>query len=225
VIIVYCSEKGGSGKTTLAVEHAIWAFDRGRRVAVIDADRQFQAGHWLSKAEPQILVRQITGAGQAKAALTSLRKSHELVVVDVPAKLEKESIVILDAADVAVVPVMASPLDMRSAMVWSKNVLAAILRRHPGRPVVRFVINGLDMRTIVAREVLDFARRMNPPAAASHVRRLAEFVNAADNTSVTRMGYTARRGRADCERLFREVMELADDTTDAGRSKRRAANE
>lgn len=225
VIIIYCSEKGGSGKTTLAVEHAVWAFGRGINVAVIDADRQFQTGHWLQSAEPEIPVKQVTTPAEAKRALATLSKRFDLVLVDVPGKLDKESIVVLDEADIALVPIMASPLDVRSAMVWSKNVLAAIFRRHPGRPIVRFVINGVDMRTNVAREILDFAKRMNPPAVRTHIRRLTEFLNAADKTSVMRMGYAARKGRSDCGRFFREITRLAENAAKAGRTTRRAANE
>ena len=144
MIVVYCSEKGGSGKTTLCVEHAVWAFDQGVKVSVIDADRQFQAGHWIRAVEPQIPVREVSTLSEAKRAVATFRKTHELLIIDVPGKLEEESNSLLDEADVAIVPVMASPLDVRSAIVWSKNILSAIKRRHPGRPIVRFVINGID---------------------------------------------------------------------------------
>jgi len=149
MIVVYCSEEGGSGKTTLCVEHAVWAFDQGMKVAVIDADRQLQAGHWLKVAEPGIAVREVSTVKEAKRAVSTLRKTHQLLLIDVPGKLEKESIAVLDEADIAIVPVMASPLDVRSSMVWSRNILSAIHRRHAGRPVVRFVISGIDRRTTV----------------------------------------------------------------------------
>ncbi len=87
------------------------------------------------------------------------------MLVDVPGKLDKESIVLLDHADLAIVPVMASPLDVHSAVTWSKNVLAAVLRRHPGRPIVRFVINGLDLRTNVAKEILRFCQTHEPASS------------------------------------------------------------
>ena len=170
-------------------------------------------------------MRQVATTSEMKRALTALEKSHDLVIVDVPGKLEKESIVVLDVADVALVPVMASPLALRSAMVWSKSVLSAVLRRHPGRPIVRFVLNGLDKRTNVAREIREFSKRMSPPAAKSCVRRLSDFVNAADKSSVSRMGFATRRARADVGKLFTEVMQLAEKGAPAKRSRRKAANE
>jgi chromosome partitioning protein len=225
MVIVHCSEKGGSGKTTLCVEHAVWAFDRGVKVAVIDADRQVQSGHWLRQVEPAIPVAIVDATSAARQALRDFGDRFDLVLIDAPGKFESESIVLLDEADIALVPVMASPLDVRSAVTWSKNVLAAVLRRHPGKPVVRFVINGLDMRTNVAKEISEFANRMDPPATKARIRRLAEFVNAANRTSVMRMGYAARRGRADCVRLFREVAQLGERVEQDSHSTRRAANE
>jgi hypothetical protein len=109
-------------------------------------------------------------------------------------------------------------------MAWSKNVLSAVSRRHPGRPVVRFVINGLDKRTKVAREILDFADRMDPPAAKSYIRRLGDLISAANKTSVSRMGWRARHAASDVSRLFDEVTTLAENQPNAPRS-RRAANE
>jgi cellulose biosynthesis protein BcsQ len=224
MIVVYCSEEGGSGKTTLCVEYAVWAFDQGMKVAVIDADRQLQAGHWLKVAEPGIAVREVSTVKEAKRAVSTLRKTHELLLIDVPGKLEKESIAVLDEADIAIVPVMASPLDVRSSMVWSRNILSAIHRRHPGRPVVRFVISGIDRRTTVSREILDFADRMNPPALRTHIHRRAHFVNAADKTAVSRMGWGARRAATELARLFSEIAKLSEHPEKATQP-RRAANE
>jgi chromosome partitioning protein len=52
MIIALVNEKGGCGKTTLAVHIACWLADQGNDVAFVDADRQQSARRWISKAAP-----------------------------------------------------------------------------------------------------------------------------------------------------------------------------
>jgi len=47
MIIGFCNEKGGVGKTTLAIHTATWLARRGRRVVLVDLDTQAGVSHFL----------------------------------------------------------------------------------------------------------------------------------------------------------------------------------
>ena len=48
--------KGGVGKTTIAVHTAVYLHDRGFKVALVDCDRSASSASWVSEVEPEIRV-------------------------------------------------------------------------------------------------------------------------------------------------------------------------
>jgi len=212
MLISYVSVKGGSGKTSLSVAHAGWAFDNGYgSVGFLDADYQKLGSLWLKKAEPRIDVRQATTPAEVEKHLTSLLAKHRIVFADSPGGLDKQNIVLIKRAQLCVIPVMASPLDVHSAYAGAKQLVNAVARRHGGARTVRFVVNGLDNRTGLSKSIRHFAKRMDPPAAVHTVRRLVHIVNASDLSDPkipTRIPH-AKDARSDLAALFAELMELA----------------
>ncbi len=71
-VILVANPKGGSGKTTLSINLAGWLASQGRRVAMLDLDRQKSATHWLAARDmalPDIeLLRDGAGAARTSPA-------------------------------------------------------------------------------------------------------------------------------------------------------------
>jgi chromosome partitioning protein len=113
------SQKGGSGKTTLALHLAI-AAARSRKVLVIDLDPQQSAERWHairqratgSKDDPSI------AAGPYQKLADMLKTARllgaELVLIDTPPKLDKAIIPSLKAATMVLVPLKSSVLDLQA---------------------------------------------------------------------------------------------------------------
>lgn len=93
--IIVFSEKGGSGKTTLAVHLAV-ALD----LPLLDLDPQQSASKWLERREPQ------------HPLLNPDAKLPDAYVIDCPPRFNAGLIRYLEAADVAVLPVRASFNDL-----------------------------------------------------------------------------------------------------------------
>lgn len=121
MIIAVISEKGGTGKTTIAIHLAGWRTAAGRDVILIDADRQGTATYWAQARESAGLFspiqEQSTGRPLRRMA-SRHNRLHDDVVVDVGAGdgLSIESL--LSVADVAVVPLQPNALD-----IWTVGVL------------------------------------------------------------------------------------------------------
>jgi len=113
------SQKGGSGKTTLALQLAI-AAARSRKVLVIDLDPQQSAERWHSirqratgsKDDPSIAA----GPYQKLADMlkTASRLGAELVLIDTPPKLDRAIIPAVKAASTVVVPLKSGILDLQA---------------------------------------------------------------------------------------------------------------
>jgi chromosome partitioning protein len=113
------SQKGGSGKTTLALHLAIAAAE-DLKVLVVDLDPQQSAERWHairqrttgSKDDPSIAAGPYTKLPEMLRIAKKL--GAELVLIDTPPKLDKAITAALGPATLAVIPVKSSILDLQA---------------------------------------------------------------------------------------------------------------
>jgi chromosome partitioning protein len=118
-ILTVAQQKGGSGKTTLAVHLAVaLAKSSGEPVAVLDVDPQGSLGTWFEAREDRLgedntglEFRTASGWGARREA-RSLARSHGYVVVDTPPKTDVDAKPAIDVADFVIVPVQPTPVDL-----------------------------------------------------------------------------------------------------------------
>lgn len=115
-IILVGGEKGGTGKTTLAVNLAICLKRAGKDVLLVDTDIQPTSTTFLyfrevSQVEPRIDSMQKQGDGVA-GELQSLRKRYDYLVVDAGGRDSGELRSAMIVADIMIVPVQPSSFDM-----------------------------------------------------------------------------------------------------------------
>ncbi len=102
MLVAFTNTKGGVGKSTLAVHLAVWLFDQGFQVAVLDCDKQRSSSQWVSEAEPQIAVRVADTPEIALKEARGLLRNHDFVIGDGPAGLDDLSRTLLVLADLAI---------------------------------------------------------------------------------------------------------------------------
>ena len=113
------SQKGGSGKTTLALHLAI-AAAQDLKVLVIDLDPQQSAERWHairqrttgSKDDPSIAAGPYTKLPEMLRIARKL--GADLVLIDTPPKLDKAIAAALAPATLALIPVKSSILDLQA---------------------------------------------------------------------------------------------------------------
>jgi chromosome partitioning protein len=148
-VICVAQQKGGSGKTTIAANLAV-AFSRaGQSVALLDTDPQGSLGRWFMAR--RALGGEDLGFSTASAWGVSyecdkLRKSFDFVIVDTPPKVDADLRPALREADLVIVPVAASQVD-----VWATESVLDLAKRE-GRPVM-IVLNRAKQGTRVLDEV------------------------------------------------------------------------
>jgi chromosome partitioning protein len=155
-VITIANTKGGVGKSTLA-GNLTWALvmQTGRRVLLVDADSQASVTKWFDLATDELPFdrSQLTTARVLHQQLPRLRQQYELIVVDCPPMQSDVTAAAVTQADLGLVPVLPSPLDVLAyselvPLLRQAQEVNAILR-------LRFVINQLAPRTALAREVQD----------------------------------------------------------------------
>jgi chromosome partitioning protein len=157
LIIGVLNQKGGVGKTTIAVNLASCFSHAGRSVLLVDADPQGSALAWsgVRVAEPAFAV-----VGMAKPTLhrelPTLAKNYDVVVIDGAPRVNELARAAILASDLVLIPVQPSPYDVwaaaetvqliREARIYKENLKAA------------FVLNRKITNTAIGR---DFASALD----------------------------------------------------------------
>ncbi len=148
-VICVAQQKGGSGKTTIAANLAVAFARAGHAVALLDTDPQGSLGRWFMTRRE--LGGEDMGFSTASAWGVSyecdkLRKAYDFVIIDTPPKVDADLRPALRVADLVIVPVAASQVD-----VWATESVLDLAKRE-GRPVM-IVLNRAKQGTRVLDEV------------------------------------------------------------------------
>jgi chromosome partitioning protein len=136
-------QKGGAGKTTLVAQLAVAFMMRGRRVALVDIDPQRSLTRWFETRQTaasgqSLSLISVTG-WRAQGVVEKLRTSHDLVLIDSAPHAEIEAKIAVRAADLVIVPIQPSPLDL-----WATEPTLALARAE--KRAVLIVINRAQTR-------------------------------------------------------------------------------
>ncbi|MEQ8179115.1 MAG: ParA family protein [Amphiplicatus sp.] len=146
-VIVFASQKGGSGKTTLSGHIAVEAHRQGAGpVALIDTDPQGSLAKWWNvRKEPQPAFIQSVFSNLFQDLDRARDEGIRLVIVDTPPAVTRAISEVVSFADLVIAPTRPSPHDLRAV---GPTVDIAEAR---GKPLV-FVVNAATPKARITSE-------------------------------------------------------------------------
>ncbi|MCW9023916.1 MAG: ParA family protein [Gammaproteobacteria bacterium] len=163
--IMVLNSKGGCGKSTISTNLASYfAYECGQSVALVDFDPQGSTIAWLNvrpENYPEIL--------GFPAWETSVRipKNIDIVIMDTPARVQgKELSQLVRKVETVIVPVLPSPIDMRAAADFMKELLlnGKISRK---QTKIAVVANRVKENTLIYHSLQAFLKSLKIPFLTS----------------------------------------------------------
>ena len=148
-VLTIASQKGGTGKTTLAAHLAVEAERAGAGpVAVVDTDPQGSLASWWNTRVAETPLFAAVNIRQIREHLAQLQEQGiHLVVVDTPPQLIDTIEAANTIADLVLIPARPSPHDLRAVATLVDMVEQA------GKPFC-FVVNGATPRSTIATDAV-----------------------------------------------------------------------
>ena len=159
-VITIAQQKGGTGKTTLAV-HLAMAFIKYHdlKVAIIDTDPQGSLGKWFmirseNKVSNENLTFKTASLWGAQYESKTLKNDHDIVIIDTPPKIEADARPSIEAADLVLIPMAASHVDF-----WATGAIAEIAKQAKKKILVQ--INRSNQRSKLINKTKDFIKSLD----------------------------------------------------------------
>ena len=176
-VITVAQQKGGSGKTTLAANLAIGFRRLGRTVAMVDIDPQGSLGRWfMTRMElDPALVDGLEFATSSAWGITyecrKLSETFDIVIVDTPPKADSDLRPALRCADLVIVPVSMSHVDL-----WATEGVLDLARREDKEVLI--VMNRARAGTRLAADVALAAEKLEAQVAETQLANRVIYAEA-----------------------------------------------
>ena len=159
-VITISQQKGGTGKTTLAV-HLAMAFIKyhNLKVAIIDTDPQGSLGKWFmirteNKVSNENLTFKTASLWGAQYESKTLKNDHDIVIIDTPPKIESDARPSIEAADLVLIPMAASHVDF-----WATGAIVEIAKKANKKILAQ--INRSSQRSKLIDKTKDFIKSLD----------------------------------------------------------------
>lgn len=205
--IALVGNKGGTGKTTLALNLAAGLLARGANTVLVDADPQQSAYQWrLIGGERPGLPAVVAAAHGLAETVAALAATHRHLVIDCPPSLQAaQTEIALRLADLALVPVQPSPMDL-----WATAQIARTVERLRGEnPRLRalVVMSQVEPRTTLSRLLPAAVAELELPVAVTQVRRRSiHRLCVLEGRSLFQAGRRGAEAAAEITALIAEVL-------------------
>lgn len=203
-VITIAQQKGGSGKTTLAVTLAVALVRAGKSVALLDTDPQGSLGRWFMARRERLgaagMEFSTASAWGVAYECEKLRGVADYVIVDTPPKVDADLRPALREADIILIPVASSHVDL-----WATEGVLDLARREHKAAII--VLNRARPGTRLGAEVATAAAALNVPVTQAQLANRVIYAETLGQGLSASEGKASPQVRAEIAALLDEVVQ------------------
>lgn len=209
MILSVVSQKGGTGKTTVAINVAACYATMGREVVLVDADPQHSSLDWKADRPRELPTIHALHLPEKNLfqEIQNLRQKYELLIVDGGGRITATARAAVAAADFLIIPTLPSKLDMLSTEDFIHTVINEV---QAYKPVVAggIVLNQLQASTAIGRAAVEHLETLGYPVFETKLHLYVAYREAAAaGRSVIEYDSTSKAA-GEFAAFFKELLEV-----------------
>jgi len=208
--IAVVNQKGGAGKSTIAVHLARWLHSQEKQVLVIDADGQRTSSIWLESLENEIPFKVIQNPDDLLEQVPTLSEKQDWLLIDGPATLSETTRALLLWADLALVPCQPAGVDLASASDTVRLIRQAQAIRN-GLPKAALFLNKAIKGTKLKDEAFAVLQQVQGVVLLESIIHQRQVITDSFGQGATVFdisGTPAGIARRELDDLFKQAMEV-----------------
>ena len=209
--ILIINGKGGCGKSTIATNLAVGYSQRGHRTALMDYDSQASSTDWadlrVNSPDPKAPLHVVpmhgkVGMYQTRAFQHQLPADISRIVIDTPSGARERDIdALIKHCDVILVPMLPSPLDIRSGSRFIAELLTN--RGYRANPrAIGVVANRLQNNTASQQKLMHALECLGVPCVANFADSTLYGRAAEDGAGITELTVNDQASQAETAKWF-----------------------
>lgn len=195
MIISILNQKGGTGKTTLAVNMAREYTKRTLKTLLVDSDSQGSALRWHEESGGELIDLTCLPVTTLDKDVVKFKDRYERIIIDGIPRMSPLTICAIKAADVVLIPVPPSPYD-----IWATEDLVRLVKERmeitEGKLKVAFIVSRKIKGTTLGNEINDQLLALGLPVFVSGTCQRQEYAK------------SVQEGRTVCEAMTEATKEI-----------------
>ncbi|MEK7990956.1 MAG: ParA family partition ATPase, partial [Thiotrichaceae bacterium] len=150
-IVAILNQKGGSGKTTIAINLASALQRTGDKVLLIDSDPQASLRNWNNAGNGEYISVITLDQPTLNKDIQAVKKGYDWLIIDGASQISAVTAAAIKVADVVLIPMQPSAFDL-----WAGSDLVDVIKARQlittGQPKTAFILSRTSRNTKLFKE-------------------------------------------------------------------------